>query len=85
MFIEPGAPLVSFVYSDSDMDCDETRKQINKTSFLVDEHWGTTWLNINFGSKQSRFHEYIKKHNQSEELRKYTDLILYEKEKKNRK
>lgn len=38
MFIEPGAPLVSFVYSDSDMDSDETWKQINTTTFPVDEH-----------------------------------------------
>lgn len=38
MFVEPGAPLVSFVYSDSDMDYDETWKQINTTTFPVDEH-----------------------------------------------
>lgn len=54
MFIEPGAPLVSFVYSDSDMDYDETRKQINTTSF------GIMWLDINLEAKQNRFHEYNK-------------------------
>ena len=48
MFIEPGAPLVSFVYSDSDMDDDETWKQINTTSFPVDERLGIMWLNIIF-------------------------------------
>lgn len=47
MFIEPGAPPVSFVYSDSDMDYDETWKQINTASFPVDEHLGILWLTIN--------------------------------------
>ena len=64
MFIEPGAPLVSFVYSDSDMDYDETRKQINTTSS------GIMWLDINLEAKQNRFHEYITKRNKRKQLGK---------------
>lgn len=48
MFTEPGAPLVSFVYSDSDVDYDETWKQINTTSFAVDDHLGIMFLSINW-------------------------------------
>lgn len=49
MFIEPGAALVSFVYRDSDMDYDETWKQINTISCPVDEISGIMRLNIHLG------------------------------------
>lgn len=35
MLIEPCAPPVSFVYSDSDMDNDETWEQIKSLSYTV--------------------------------------------------
>lgn len=48
MFIEPGAPLVSFVCNDSDIDHDETWEQINTTRSPADEPLGIMWLNIHF-------------------------------------
>lgn len=53
MFTEPGAPLVSFVYSDSDMDYDETWKQINTASCPAGKHLGIMWLNINVGGEHN--------------------------------
>lgn len=59
MCIKSSAPLVSFVYGDSNMDCDKTHKQINR-AFL--------WMSIKElgGSIQNRFHQYVAKHKKGE-------------------